>query len=95
MYLGGGPGPQALVDQVRTAARAGLDSAFPAYRAILDRQGLSGVHETVVAGTAEVVERALRRYADAGATELVVSLIGDPGERARGLDVLTALRSAG
>ncbi|THJ24682.1 LLM class F420-dependent oxidoreductase, partial [Candidatus Frankia alpina] len=51
--------------------------------------------ETVVAGTAEVVERALRRYADAGATELIVSLIGDPQEQVRTLDVVAALRSAG
>ncbi|CAJ63064.1 putative Coenzyme F420-dependent reductase [Frankia alni ACN14a] len=83
-------------DQVRAgvAAQLGFASGLPAYRAILDRQGLSGVHETVVAGSAEVVERAVRRYADAGATELVVGPIGDAGEQARTLDLLTALRSA-
>ncbi len=81
--------------RAEVAAQVGFASDLPAYRAILDRQGLAGVHETVVAGTAEVVERALRRYADAGATELIVSLIGDPQEQVRTLDVVAALRSAG
>ncbi|KJE24348.1 oxidoreductase [Frankia torreyi] len=84
-------------DGVRAAvaSQVGFASDLPSYRAILDREGLGGVHETVVAGTAEVVERALRRYADAGATELLVGLIGDPQEQARTLDVATALRAAG
>ncbi|EIV91098.1 TIGR03564 family F420-dependent LLM class oxidoreductase [Frankia sp. QA3] len=84
-------------DRVRAevASQVGFASELPAYRAILDRQGLSGVHETVIAGTGEAVERALRRYADAGATELVVGPIGDPREHARTLDVVAALRSAG
>ncbi|WP_261553602.1 TIGR03564 family F420-dependent LLM class oxidoreductase [Frankia tisae] len=84
-------------DRVRAevAAQLGFAADFPAYRAVLDREGWSEVHETVVAGTEEVVERALRRYADVGATEVLVNLLGDPRERARTLEVVAALRSAG
>lgn len=60
-----------LAEQFAAASR------FPGYRAILDRQGLSGVHETVVAGDEAAVERELRRFADAGATDLLISPHGD------------------
>ncbi|SNR69723.1 LLM class F420-dependent oxidoreductase [Actinomadura mexicana] len=62
-------------DSVRRdlAAQFGAASDFPAYRAVLDRQGLSGVHETVIAGDEETVTRELRRFADAGATDLLIS----------------------
>jgi F420-dependent oxidoreductase-like protein len=66
-------------------------SAFPGYRAVLDRQGLSGVHETVVAGDEAAVERELRRFADAGATDLLISPRGDA---ARMLEFAASLRSA-
>ncbi|WP_030917395.1 hypothetical protein [Streptosporangium amethystogenes] len=75
-----------VTEQVGSAAR------FPGYRSLLDRQGKSGVHETVVAGDETVVARAIRRYAEAGATELVVSAVGDERERALTLDVLASAR---
>ncbi|MEU8341022.1 LLM class F420-dependent oxidoreductase [Spirillospora sp. NPDC048832] len=58
----------------RTYAAA---SDLPAYRAVLGRQGLSGVHETVVAGDEETVARELRRFKDAGATDLLISPYGE------------------
>ncbi|WP_242901764.1 TIGR03564 family F420-dependent LLM class oxidoreductase [Actinomadura terrae] len=66
-------------DGVRAAIadRYGFASDFPGYRAVLDRQGLSGVHETVVAGDERAVGRELRRFADAGATDLLISPFGD------------------
>ncbi|WP_035921996.1 LLM class F420-dependent oxidoreductase [Frankia sp. QA3] len=82
-------------DRVRAAvaSQVGFASDFPSYRAILDREGLRGVHETVAAGDEAAVERALRRYAEAGATELLVSLVGDAREQARTLGVVAALRA--
>ncbi|MEO3823337.1 TIGR03564 family F420-dependent LLM class oxidoreductase [Actinomadura sp. B10D3] len=59
------------------AERFGVAPRFPAYRAILDRQGLSGVHETVIAGDEDTVARDLRRFADAGATDLLIAPVGD------------------
>ncbi|MEU8117170.1 LLM class F420-dependent oxidoreductase [Spirillospora sp. NPDC049024] len=71
------------------ADRFGPASDFPAYRAVLDRQGLTGVHETVIVGDEETVARHLRRFADAGATDLLISPYGDP---ARLLEFAAALR---
>jgi F420-dependent oxidoreductase-like protein len=71
------------------AEQFGAASAFPGYRAILDRQGLSGVHETVIAGDEAAVGRELRRFADAGATDLLISPRGDA---ARVLEFAATLR---
>ena len=65
---------------------------MPAYRAVLDRGGLSGPADTVVAGTEEQVARELGRFRDAGATDLVVSALGTAPERERVLEVVTGLR---
>lgn len=74
---------RALADQFGPA------STFPAYRAILDRQGLSGVHETVIAGDEKAITRELRRFADAGATDLLIS---PHGNTTRVLELAASLR---
>ncbi|SFO19950.1 LLM class F420-dependent oxidoreductase [Actinomadura madurae] len=71
------------------AEQFGAVSQFPAYQAVLDRQGLSGVHETVIAGDEDTVARELRRFADAGATDL---LIGPFGDTSRVLRLAASLR---
>ncbi|MEU6697281.1 TIGR03564 family F420-dependent LLM class oxidoreductase [Pseudonocardia sp. NPDC046786] len=79
------------------AARAGIERTFgvaadmPAYRAVLDRGGLTRIAETVVAGDEETVAAELRRFADAGATDLVLVAAGEHPERV--LDVADALRT--
>jgi 5,10-methylenetetrahydromethanopterin reductase len=62
---------------------------LPAYRAVLDRGGLSSPAETVVAGPEEAVLRELQRFRDAGATDLVVSIGSQLSERQRTLDLIT------
>jgi F420-dependent oxidoreductase-like protein len=81
-------------DAVRTeiANSLGAAGALPSYRALLERQGRSGLHELVIAGDERTVERAIRSYADAGTTELAVSLHGAPEARARTLTLLSGLR---
>ncbi|QFG22579.1 TIGR03564 family F420-dependent LLM class oxidoreductase [Actinomadura sp. WMMB 499] len=59
------------------AERFAAATDFPAYRSVLERQGLAGVHETVVAGDEREVAAELRRFAAAGATDLLVSPYGD------------------
>lgn len=78
----------------RLAAMLGAAGQLPSYRSILERQGKSGVHETLVAGDETVIARALRSYADAGATELVVSLHGDQETQARTLKALSGLQAS-
>ncbi|GAB2748269.1 TIGR03564 family F420-dependent LLM class oxidoreductase [Amycolatopsis magusensis] len=69
-----------------SARELAIINELPAYRAILDRGGLSGPADTVIAGTEEEVAAELRRFADAGATDLIVNAVGNPRERARALD---------
>jgi F420-dependent oxidoreductase-like protein len=78
----------------RVGAAMGGAGQFASYRSLLDRQDMSGIGETVVAGDEGVIERAVRAYADAGATELVASLHGSDEEKARTLEILAALRQA-
>ncbi|GAA3525612.1 TIGR03564 family F420-dependent LLM class oxidoreductase [Amycolatopsis ultiminotia] len=75
--------PDTVRDEV--AGALGFASDLPAYRTLLDRQGQRNVAETVVAGDEDTVASAVRAYADAGATEVVVSLVGDDEEKARTL----------
>ncbi|MEV8631026.1 LLM class F420-dependent oxidoreductase [Streptosporangium sp. NPDC051023] len=78
----------------RVADQVGFTASFSSYRTILDRQGKAGVHETVVAGDETTVEKALLRYAEAGATELVVSPFGTEHERSRTIELLASLRGS-
>ncbi|OHV33891.1 MULTISPECIES: TIGR03564 family F420-dependent LLM class oxidoreductase [Pseudofrankia] len=74
------------------AEQVGFASQFPGYRAVLERQGRSGVEETVIAGDEDAVARALGEFAAAGVTELVVGPVGDEREWTRTLELLAALR---
>jgi 5,10-methylenetetrahydromethanopterin reductase len=83
--------PDGLRGAIATQFRAVGD--LPAYRAVLDRGGLSGPAETVVAGPEETVLRELRRFRDAGVTDLVASIAAPPGDRQRTLDVIAQAAS--
>ncbi|MGW4959610.1 TIGR03564 family F420-dependent LLM class oxidoreductase [Nonomuraea sp. NPDC004186] len=74
-------------DRVRrdVHARLGFAGDFAGYRAMLERQGLSGVHETVIAGDERTVEKEVARFAAAGVTDFLVSPVGDAQEQARTL----------
>jgi F420-dependent oxidoreductase-like protein len=75
----------------RIAATAGAAGQFASYRSLLDRQGMSGIQQTAVVGDEQVIEQAVRAYAEAGATELVASLHGSEQDRARTLELLAGL----
>jgi 5,10-methylenetetrahydromethanopterin reductase len=78
-------------DGVRAAFATGykIIGDLPAYRALLDRGGLSGPADTIIAGTEEEVLRELQRFRDAGATDLVVmSIASTPSEKQRTLDLI-------
>ncbi|MYW75362.1 LLM class F420-dependent oxidoreductase, partial [Pseudonocardia sp. SID8383] len=72
-------------DRVRAAAArdyAGY-ARLPSYEGVLEREGLSSPGGLVVAGDENVIAAGIARYADAGATDLLVSPLGDAAERAR------------
>jgi F420-dependent oxidoreductase-like protein len=70
-------------------ARRWVDDAFapaaelPSYRAVFEREGLSSPGAAILAGDETAVERGLRRFADAGATEVQVVPVGSPEEKSR------------
>lgn len=78
--------PDSVRATIATAYSAVGD--LPAYRAILDRGHLSGPADTVITGREEAVLAEFRRFRDAGATDLVISVAAPPGDHQRTLDVI-------
>ncbi|WP_242423508.1 TIGR03564 family F420-dependent LLM class oxidoreductase, partial [Frankia sp. EI5c] len=76
---------QTISDQVSFA------SELPSYQTLLARQGLTGVHETALVGDEHEVEREIRRFADAGATDLLIRAVGDEATQKRTLSLLADL----
>ncbi|GHF65886.1 F420-dependent oxidoreductase-like protein [Amycolatopsis bartoniae] len=74
----------------RIARQYELINDLPPYRAMLDRGGLDGPADALVAGPEDVVAREIARFRDAGVTDLIVSHVGAPEDRARTLDVVTS-----
>jgi len=69
---------------------------LPSYAATLARDGFSSPGDIALVGDEHTVAEGLRRYAEAGATDVNVSLVGDDRERERTLAVLAHLgRAAG
>jgi 5,10-methylenetetrahydromethanopterin reductase len=65
---------------------------LPSYRAMLDAEGLEGPADLAVVGDEEAVEAGLRRFAEAGVTELAASEFGGTDdERRRTRDLLRSL----
>lgn len=83
-------------DAARAAAaeRFGMAASMPSYGAMLDIEGVDSVADVILAGSEEQVAADLRRYEDAGATELVAALIGSPAEQARTTAFLSSLTLA-
>jgi F420-dependent oxidoreductase-like protein len=74
-------------------ARRQLDSAFspgdlPAYRAMLDIEGVDSVADICLFGDEEQVLAQLRRFAEIGATEFTAFPFGDAATQARTIEVL-------
>jgi len=63
------------VEQVRAAAieRMAFYESVPSYRKVLDLEGVQRAAELFVAGDEETVAKEIRRYVDAGATEITLS----------------------
>jgi alkanesulfonate monooxygenase SsuD/methylene tetrahydromethanopterin reductase-like flavin-dependent oxidoreductase (luciferase family) len=63
------------VEGARTIAEQQLSfyETIPSYRNVIAREGLAGVAHLAAIGPEEHVVRELRRYRDAGATDVVIS----------------------
>ncbi|GAA1259252.1 TIGR03564 family F420-dependent LLM class oxidoreductase [Pseudonocardia aurantiaca] len=73
--------PEAAREYV--ADRFGMASRMPSYRRSMDREGFAGPGDTVLAGDEAELEKAVRGFADAGATEFQLCAVGPEGDRAR------------
>jgi len=63
--------------------RFGAAGDMPAYRAVLDRGGVTGPEETAVLGDEASVAREIERFAAAGATEFILCPVGTHEEQQR------------
>jgi Luciferase-like monooxygenase len=84
--------PLVLAGQALSAqAAAGNRVTLGVGRAMLDREGVDGVEDVIIAGDESAVERQLRRLGDAGATEFAAAPIGSATEQARTIEMLAGL----
>lgn len=65
---------------------------MPAYRSVLDAEGVAGVADVCIIGDDAHVAARLRRFADIGVTEFAAMPFGDPATVARTMALLAALR---
>jgi hypothetical protein len=82
-------------DTVRAAAagRLALYETVPSYRKVLDREGVAKAADLAVIGDARAVTAQLRKYLDAGATDvLLVPLQAEPDDLRRVWDLATVLQ---
>lgn len=77
------------------AEQIGFFGDMPSYRAMLDREGVAGVADVALVGDERAVEEGVRRYAEAGATDLIASPFGSAAERTRTIGLLASLARAG
>ena len=76
----------------RAATQQALYGLMPAYRHMLDAEGVAGPADLVIAGNEAIVADGLQRYADAGVTDLRVSVLAaNDDERDRTRAVLRTL----
>jgi F420-dependent oxidoreductase-like protein len=79
------------------AAKARINETFsiypnlPSYRAMLDKEGADTAADIGFIGDEEAVSASIQRLADAGATDLVASIVGDAEERRRSFAFLSEL----
>jgi 5,10-methylenetetrahydromethanopterin reductase len=75
----------------RAAQEFAIYGQLPSYRAMLDREGVSGPEDLAVIGDADTVGEALAATFDAGATTFTASLFGSRPEREATWQALAAL----
>ena len=63
----------------------GFYNQIPSYQRILAREGVSGAADLAIVGDEDAVGVQLQRYLDAGATDLVLSPLGEDRAELRAL----------
>jgi 5,10-methylenetetrahydromethanopterin reductase len=78
----------------RAAASFGFYNNLPSYRAMLDREGVSGPADVAVVGDEELVAAQLTSMTEVGATAFVLPVFGSREERERTLTLLGSLAAS-
>ncbi len=79
--------------RARSAAEQGLYGNLPAYQHMLQAEGVDNPSDLVIAGDEAAVNEGLRRYAEAGASDVRVTILtGDDEEYERTRQVLRSFR---
>jgi alkanesulfonate monooxygenase SsuD/methylene tetrahydromethanopterin reductase-like flavin-dependent oxidoreductase (luciferase family) len=79
----------------RAGRNYGYYDNLPSYRAMLDREGVSGPVDLAVVGDEDRVSSKLAELGDLGVTDLSLPVFGSAEERQRTLDLLTSLAAKG
>ncbi len=61
----------------QSRAQSAIYDQLPSYRAVLDREGVSGGADLLLLGSAAEIEDGLQRYVDAGVTDFRIGLYAD------------------
>jgi 5,10-methylenetetrahydromethanopterin reductase len=77
--------------RARAAELFAMYGALPSYRAMLDREQAGGPGDVAIVGDEQSVTEQLAALDVAGATEVMASIYGDPGERDRTYSLLATL----
>jgi len=72
----------------RAARGLGAYNNLPSYRAMLDREGVDGPADVLIAGSEEEVERRLVELEEAGATDFTASPLGSSDDHRRTFEFL-------
>ena len=78
--------------RAKADAELGLYGRLPAYRAVLDREGVASPAGIAVVGDEGELEAGVSRLRDAGVTDLQITPFGDADEQARTVRFLATLR---
>jgi 5,10-methylenetetrahydromethanopterin reductase len=78
----------------RAARSIGFYGQLPSYRAMLDREGVAGPADVMIAGSEEEVDRQLHLLEEAGATDFTASPLGSSDERRRTVEFLATREQA-
>ena len=75
----------------RASKEFAIYGQLPSYRAVLDREGAAGPADIAAIGDERTVAAAIKRIAEAGATELVSNVFGTKEEQGRTRELLGSL----
>ncbi|KRD06038.1 hypothetical protein ASE48_18090 [Mycobacterium sp. Root265] len=84
--------PDARRQSIAAAFAIAIAEQVPAYRSVLDTEGVASVADVSIVGNEEEVAAQLRRFAQAGVTEFTGFLYRGPDTVARTTTLLAGIR---